>query len=310
MSLGTFYVSEIMNSTVLYSPFYREISLRKMGNVFLICISISLICVVSSYAFGKETILLAPEPTPLPLPPPGKHRDLKYFRNLKKQRLQKKKNKQKLKKPTQSPDEQKLIDDALKKTSYHVMAQTTFVYPVLQTSGPRKNYTTDLTNHFSMYMRPSRMKDEKNSHFWGGFRLAPFSGSGQYEETIGRYSFLYFGPVLAFGGLIAPSDTSDSPLTSQAESKLPKKMPIKSAWMITGGISVQTRIAHIDPTDEYTDVDLNTTRGANIDIPGIWVELIYSKIYFGGFGGHYVTGVQLGEGKKFFWFGLGAGAWY
>ncbi|NRA44935.1 MAG: hypothetical protein HRU09_08275 [Oligoflexales bacterium] len=285
-----------------------------MGKVYLILVCISSDLFLDPAAFGKDRIILLPEPkhaTP-PTPDPGQSdKDLQKLRERRKKReggslsyfdfFQHKRDK-------------KLAKAAGKQGPYGFLMQTTLVLPALSARGPRSNYTSELSTHISALFRLSPEEDPFTQQFWWGLRLAPFAGTGTYKETAGRFNFLYFGPSFGIGNLSRESDDPDDSDESKksGSSKRPKKkkIPETNAWFLMGGIAAHSRIVEVDPTDDIADKEMNTINSVQLDGPGLWVEFTYANIYFGSLGIHYVAGVQLGEEKMFFWIGAGAGGWY
>ena len=284
-----------------------------MGKVYLI-----LVTVLSSYlfgfqVFGQEKIILDSKPRHAIPPEPDPEQSEKDLLRLKKRRqkreggglshfefFERKRNKS-------------LEKAAGKMGPYQFMIQTTIVLPALSARGPRSNYTSELSTHISSFFRLSPDDDPFSQQFWWGFRLAPFAGTGTYEETAGRYNFFYFGPMFGIGTLNR-SHENGSPNPKSKNRKLPKKAkksaPETSAWFLMGGLAAQTRIVKVDPTDDVADKEMNTLNSAQLDGPGLWAEFTYANIYFGSLGIHYVAGVQLAEEKVFFWLGVGAGGWH
>jgi len=189
------------------------------------------------------------------------------------------------------------------------MAQMSLVYPQVLVSGPRKDYTTEITSHFSGMMRLDSAFKPDEWQTWLGFRMAPFSGTGQYSETVGRYGYLYVGPMVGLGKIYSPILKKVTNAGTVNERNVPVGSPVRVGWMFTAGLALQSRQGKQDPTDDFTNKDLDTVRGFKMDAPGISLELTWVKIHYGQLGMHWTAGIQTGEGKNFVWLGAAMGGW-
>lgn len=204
---------------------------------------------------------------------------------------------------------QKLSELAKEDVDYRVGFQISLIWPHVLTRGIRKNFTTELSSHFTGFFLTESHYQVSRLQLWTGLRIASFAGSAQVGETIGRYGFLYFGPMIGLGK-IGPAEIS-SPRTEKrrAVEKKSESYPVRTGWMLITGLSAQSRQGATDPTDDFTSQDLDTTRAVKFDKPGLWAEFIWLNLHYGRLGLHYLAGAQLGDGKTFIWAGVGMGGW-
>ncbi|MFK7823190.1 MAG: hypothetical protein AB8G05_03480 [Oligoflexales bacterium] len=280
-----------------------------MGKVYLILVIIFSSNFLLPSVFGKDRIILAPNPEPVVPPPPDKEQSQQDLQRLRKRRKKRKGGNISRYKYFQNKRNQQLVKDSEKKGPYQFMTQTSLVLPAILARGPRSNYTSELSAHISTFFRLSPDEEPFSQQYWWGIRIAPFAGTGNYQETAGRYNFFYFGPMIGIGSLSRSLET-DQKENNGIVTRSNKNTPKTNGWFLMGGIAAHTRIVQVDPTDDIADKEMNTIKSAKLDGTGLWVEFTYANIYFGSLGAHYVAGVQLGEEKVFLWLGVGAGGWY
>ena len=284
-----------------------------MGKVYLILVIILSSNLIQLNALAKERIILEPEPEPIIPPPTDKNQSEQDLLRMRKRRRKREGKNLSRFDFFQKKRDQELEQAAEKKGPYEFMLQTSLVLPAILARGPRSNYTSELTAHISAQFRLDTSEDPFSQQYWWGVRIAPFAGTGVYEETAGRYNFFYFGPTFGIGSLSRTGAKEQKNLKEKKtkSSIRSKKTELKTtAWFFTGGIAAQTRIVKVDPTDDIADKEMNTIKSAKLDGPGLWAEFTYANIYFGSLGVHYSAGIQLGEQKAFLWVGIGAGGWY
>lgn len=218
---------------------------------------------------------------------------------------------------------------------YKFMLSTSFNIPWLTTSGDRKNYTIDPSFHILSLHRIQQTLNPDKFQFFLGSRTAAFSGSGTFESISGRYSFLYLGPVFAWGKFTRENindektgsdksrhDMNKTKDSQKENSKQTANDPVqqkeqKLDWGIMDeffavclGISAQARFSRNDAKGIEPSDDLNATKSLVLDTPGLWLELRKSYIYYGSVGIDYTAGIQLGKGKTFVWMGIGVSGWH
>lgn len=281
----------------------------RMGNQFLTTgffIGIFLIPIQPAWT----QIEMMPPPVRVAPPkadPDSLDRDLEKLRNKRSKREGAKKSRNKWAAEKRKEELTKLANS---RYDYKMMFQVSLLYPMISTKGPRNNYTTEITSHFSGYFRTAPKYHPNEFQSWAGFRLSPFSGTGTYEKTVGRYGYLYFGPMVGVGKISRPEGLFDSKAgTSEKRGSL-KGFPVRDAWFLMAGIAALSRQGKTDPTDDFTSKDLDTTKAVKYDKPGLWVELTWAKIHYGMLGLQYNAGVLFGEGKTFYWFGVSMGGWH
>ena len=221
----------------------------------------------------------------------------KDLMELKRRRLKREKDANQPESPEKARN-RKLSEESRKPRPYEFFLQLSLVSTKVNVTAPRKDYQSDLTSHIQALFRITEGKPNE-LHWWWGFRIAPFAGSGIYEETPGRFGFIYSGPSFGLGSInVSEQDTEKNPYR------------LKTGWLWTWGIAAQTRRAELDPSGEPPEKDINTSDGIEFDAPGVWTEFSIMTIHFGALAWNFVGGAQLGEGKTFMWFGVGAAGFY
>lgn len=168
-------------------------------------------------------------------------------------------------------------------------------YPKILTSGERKDYVGNVTNHVNFWSRLKYDTPADETQVWAGFRLAPFGGTGVQGSDKGRFAMTYFGPSLGFGKVGVVSDsTSDS--------------PSRNGWLIGAGVAAVSILGHPDEIYRSTSTDFKSTP-VGFDSPGGWIEGRFMHVFHGAISGNLIIGSQLGNGKNFIYSGFGLGGW-
>lgn len=182
------------------------------------------------------------------------------------------------------------------------------IAPYLITTGnKRENYYADPSVFVNLYGKMSTTQEPNKMDVWFGFRLAPLSGAGIYENTSGRFGFTYFGPMIGLGKI----DLAARKITRAAASRSQKEKPDKSYqsgffWM--SGLSLLSKNGYVEKgRKKPRDFD---NQGITIDVPGLWTEISYVDIYYSKVSSNFTIGFQMGEGKIFTYLGFGFGFWY
>lgn len=289
----------------------------------LLCI-ITFANVVLSNAIQAQ-IGLPPPPRPILPPNAERHRQPRTdedrasempdaLRQRRDQRLEEQKAVEP-KPPTPSEiKEQALKEEAIKSRPFNFMAAVDFIFPQVSVSGGRKNYTADMTaHHYGLFrLGPSEESSppESETNIWIGYRIAPFSGSGQAGSSAGRYGFTYFGPMIALGKF-SPGARSVGQSTegSEEDGEHGLQSLSREGIMLATGISGLSKNGTTDPGAEDPFEDFQS-KPMVFESPGIFVQLQYIHVMYGALGIDYVVGAQLGKGKTFMWGGLGVSAFH
>lgn len=284
-----------------------------MGKHFLALIIIIHLCSAFSL-FAEDRIQFMPPPTRY-IPPNMGHdtleRDLRRKRQYRRQ--QDHKNPVGPYSQKRNSYEPKMPQKELKapKVNYNTMLQLSLILPTINTSGPRSEYTTELSSHLSFLKKIEFTRKKSTSSMWWGLRFAPFSGTGIYENVAGRYSFFYFGPILGIGEVNARKANTNSRERKAAgviRAETSETLS-RTAWFFTGGLAAVSGQAKVEATNQRVDQDMTTNRGAKLDGASFWFEYTYSNIRHDALGINYVSGIQLGRGKTFIWLGIGLAGW-
>ena len=231
----------------------------------------------------------------------------------------KKKKRKKGKRKKRGMFDQPSLDDQLIKESkkphpmaFHISAIP--VVPVLTTNSDRKDYQAEPTTIFHLQFRFNSEPLEKSKNFWMGFRLAPFSGTGVYKGSAGRFGFLYYGPMFGVGSFnpLSKPKPGQEKLPERADGKaikIEKADYSRSGYFWTSGIAAQWRSSVRDEGAGLPEDDFNNL-GTTFDSPGLWSEFHYITSKYDLYSINYLIGVQLGKGKTFVYLGAGVGLWY
>ncbi len=271
-----------------------------MGPLTLMHVLIWSILAPMEIGFAQSIEDLAP---PRPAVPPTIDRD--YERDVqlheKKQRREKREGELAPKHPTPTEVRNaKLKEEALKPHDHTFMLEISLVGVGIQTTGERSGYTGEPTSHFNVFFRKKPNYETKKSSVWFGFRLAPFTGNGFYHGKPGDFAQTYFGPSIGVGS-VEPG-ARDSGKDSEVSTHL-------SGWVITGGLSAVTLAGNAYSKRAGEGRSDFRGRGIYFDPPGLWGELRYVNIFYGGVGLNGVMGLQTGHEKVFVYGGIAATGW-
>ena len=176
------------------------------------------------------------------------------------------------------------------------------IIPTIRTKDNREKYKIEPTSMFYGYKKFHESADKKVGYL-GGFRVAAFSGSGEYNGFIGQYGWLYFGPSI---GIFYLDEEKKSVTKNKPEAT---EFIVNNIHFLHFGISLQTRRGTFSFNDTEVDDDLSTTQGVHFDTPGFWSEYQFQRVYFGGLGAGAIFGFQVGRGKVITWLGLSTSGW-
>ena len=185
-----------------------------------------------------------------------------------------------------------------------MMMELSLIAPTMRVQGQREKYTSELTTHFQVFFRKGGKESDNKKGLWYGARLAPFSGTGIYQDVPGNYGFIYFGPILGYG-LLEGLPERKKILQETKSSEI--SLPVLKGWIFSGGLAIQSRMGTTDPADEVDDEF--DTKPIAFDSPGLWFEYRLLRVYYGALGMNYVFGLQQGKEKTFVWLGLGMAGW-
>lgn len=204
-----------------------------------------------------------------------------------------------------------LLEEALEPRERAFLLELALVGGTALTDGRRSGYTLDPNVHVNAFYRLGSERTSDKITPWIGFRIAPFTGTGYFEERPGRYGLTYFGPMIGLGRVApVPEDTGegDRPATGTAGDR---ELPVVTGFAATFGISAvasqgkrEAEVTGKEPADDFQ------TRGVKFDAPGAWAELRYFRIYFGATSADFLVGVQSGQSKVWLYGGLGFGGWH
>lgn len=205
----------------------------------------------------------------------------------------------------------RLIEEQRSVRDLRFMTQVNLVLPRLRTSGEREDYDIDfLTSHFSFYVRLGDGPLESGINYtYMGLRIAPFSGYGKYDSTLGRFGFTYIGPAFGFGILDKEVLDNRKQLNAKAADGT---TPVRlwSGFLVSFGVAGMSSLAARDPSSQEPNKDILSSKGLRLDGTGLWAELSYLTIPWGAVGINYSLGVQLGEGKSIAYLSVGIGGWH
>jgi hypothetical protein len=262
--------------------------------------------VLTGQSFGQ----ILPPGNPRSVPPPDINMKTTDT-DLKMKHKQRQDRDRSLRKPEMKPEEKRdleLYKAALEVREMNFMMQVSLVLPYVKVSGARKNYTADLTSHFHLFFRGSKLASTTDTNMWWGLRTAMFSGTGIYKNIPGRYGFTYFGPMIGLGK-IAPGERSSGFDPARGDRLENQVFPSRQGWFWMFGIAAVSRTSKIEPTEKPIDQDFDRSGGVKFDKPGLWTEFTFATVHFGAVGVNVSLGAQLAQGKTYTYAGLGAAGW-
>jgi hypothetical protein len=233
--------------------------------------------------------------------------DLQRLRQRRKEREQK----DSLPEPTWKERLSKSLDQEEKRNLPRIfMIEVSGVLSRVKTHAPTRDYTSELTSHFNLFWRPVQSRPVTQVNFWTGVRVAPFAGSGFYQDRPGRYGLTYFGPILAVGQLSPPKEERAS--VKGAPTPLsPDHLTTSHGWIVSIGVAGLSRIGvSEDPRPVSAGNDFTSSKGNRLDGSGLWMEVRYLSTRFGGISLNPIMGFQSGRYRQFGYVGMGLAGWY
>lgn len=277
----------------------------------------SLVVVLLTWAIAGTKPMFAgdilPPGDPRPMRPPVTNRDYddeSRSTDLERKRKQREEREKAFETPPKTPATKRaeaLSVESQKERPLRLFFETSYVKPGIRTKGHRRSYTLDSTSHFQLFLRGFPAEPSNQVQFWWGFRLAPFAGSGIYEEIPGRFGFLYFGPIVGLGKIDTLRDTLGEASRDQGGTK--NETATRHGWLLTAGIAGQSRVGRASRDQDKAKEDL-TSKPFGMDAPGLWCEARYLSVHYGAIGLNLFTGAQAGKEKNFYWAGIGLAGWY
>ncbi len=264
-----------------------------------------------SLSFGKDTITNPFTVKPM-APPLNKEEVQRDFDQSIDRMREKREKQQKLDHPVPTSAQikaEQLFQEASQERPHRFHMQVSLVKPFISVQSPRKKYQLDLTSHSTFFFRPETARNEKEAQFWTGFRLAPFSGTGTYDNVSGRFGFTYFGPMIGVGKIneiVLDSEKNQEPAKGRVASR---NYPSRFGFFAMTGLAFQSRETILFAEDQQGEKDFEAKKFA-FDSPGLWGELTFSSIFYEAVSANVVVGFQMGEGKLMGWGGIAMGAWY
>ncbi|SMF13486.1 hypothetical protein [Pseudobacteriovorax antillogorgiicola] len=259
-------------------------------------------------ASAQTKKILPPSPPPKIVPPHPTIDDLK--KDLKRKRMRRRKREpEKFKKKGAPKPESPIIEMTQETRPGRIHSSVSFMIPYAKTFGEfRDQYIVEPGLLFNLDIRLGDQEDYKKTSFWLGFRMAPMNGSGTYRSQNGRFSFLYWGPSLSLAWI----KNSKSTLKKSSDEKDATKNTddaIQNSWRWSFGIAALSRYGTVSEDLSPGEGELSN-EGLTIDIPGVWTELTYGRIYGKTISMDVTVGLQSGEAKLFAYTAIGMGLWY
>lgn len=266
------------------------------------------VLVFGQTAFAQNDIILPPPTAPQVIPRHNTLEDAENDLKLKRKLRGIREPKAKSKKPVKT---KKNLNDEKKIWKYY--AGLSLLIPYVKTHGNfRKDYKMDPGMAVNLKYRLGEGNPFDKKSIWVGFRMAPFSGSGSYQDQNGRMSFLYWGPSLSYGKInFAKSFKSNSADKKQKKKNTGNnsKLSIQDGWSLSLGFSLLSRYGTVSESFEQGEGDLSNNALA-FDAPGLWTEASYATIFGKTISCDLTLGTQVGESKVFIYGAIGVGLWY
>ena len=253
-----------------------------------------LILTLSSQVDAKKQIELSPPPQKVRAPGSPKI-DLK---KLRKRNKRQKKHEQGVATPR----------PVIHSITYRYFLSASFTLPQVTVRSPRSEFSSQPTTHVKSAWRITDREPEWMD-MWLGLRIAPFSGTGFFNDVPARYAYTYFGPSFGIGRHYIPqppkrSRTNRRQVTHQVTRTFPDH-----GWMLDGGISAVSRKVAMDPSNKIPGKDFETSEGITTDGLGLWFEYTYLDFASPAISSNYSVGVQQNVGKIFIWISVALGGW-
>ncbi|MBF0441144.1 MAG: hypothetical protein HQK54_04505 [Oligoflexales bacterium] len=279
---------------------------------------------------AKDSV--APSPPRILLPPPPKESEppleepSELNRKIKEKRKERVEQEKKEENEKKTPEERqieilddktrRLIKEGSQEKPFQFHMAVSLVLPKIVTSGnERKNYIAEPTAFLHVFIRPSSSQPTDKTEFWTGFRFAPINGTGVYKNNAGRFCFNYFGPMFGIGNFDPPVKENSGEklpvnrMQNEEEEKKEEKSYTRWGYFWMSGIALQNRISSVERDREVPGEDLNS-KGADLDVPGIWTEFHFTSFHYNSFGTDYLFGIQMGKGKDIAYIGIAFGLWH
>ena len=247
---------------------------------------------------------------------PVSNPDDEFQRQLDKKKHSRSKRNKKIEKPKEDAivkRDRKLLEESLEKRPIKMHLTAGVVYPYAFVKGQRREYVFDPSIYIKAFFR---WKNEPNTlpfQIWYGFRYISINGTGIYENIPGRFGFSYYGPMIGVGSVDpAPASSGKDSVKKLKEGKkksVESIFKIRSGAFFVAGLAMHSRFTKINRGTETPGEDFNEV-AIGLDPPGIWGEASYSWIHFGSLAINFMSGVQMGAGKTFVYFGGGIGGYH
>lgn len=209
--------------------------------------------------------------------------------------------------PASQVRDRSLLKETLATEPPALLIELSLLVGTVANHGPKEGYTMDPTTHFNVYWRKRPKAREDKIQLFAGGRVAPFAGTGFYEERPGSYGITYFGPMVGVGRIgLVPQDTARDPDAA---------IPSANGWLVSVGLMAATTAGKRPegepgkPGDGGRDDDFKD-RKVIYDAPGLALEARYLRLSFGRLGFDAVFGLQAGRNRQFFYAGLGVAGYY
>lgn len=204
--------------------------------------------------------------------------------------------------------ERELLEKSLEPIAFHYAINMFLQYNFLSTSGSeRQDYTVDPSAAFNFLWRPGSSKDINKLTFWTGFRWVSFTGSGVYKDVHANYSFNYLGPIIGLGTIsLVPQDVGRGAFRTSETMRKARKS--RHGFFLLAGAAALYKEVRIDGFREG-EGDFDTNK-ISYDAPGVWSEFHYAWIHYNSISVNFLAGAQTGEGKIFYYGGIGFGGWW
>ena len=263
---------------------------------------------MSDFSLAQQDVIIPPPKPPKFVP---LHTTIKDAEDDLRRKQQRRKPKKKKKKAVSNNTDLDQLRDEKRIWKLHMSSQ--LMIPYTNTQGNlRDDYQIDPGLLFNMNYRLGNGSPYEEKSLWVGFRIAPFSGSGTYSNQNGKMSFLYWGPSFSISTINVPNKyQSDSKDSSKAKAKTRRKgqLSVQDFWRWSFGISALSRYSTISEDGTEGQGELASS-ALEFDLPGLWTEFKYGRIFARSISIDASLGTQTGESKVFAYAAVGMGLWY